>query len=98
MVPEVTVAGTLECECCGVTYPNFGDFEGEECLSCEEAAVRPVECDPADDRGAFWARLQMPGYLDATDWIGPYRRPFHALRALSDTYGVHPRTGADFAD
>jgi hypothetical protein len=36
----------------------------------------------------FYARLTAPGYLDCTDWCGPFPSVFRALRDLCSTYEV----------
>lgn len=43
---------------------------------------------------AFIARLSMPGYLDATEWCGPYTS---AREALADVWTQHgcPACGSD---
>lgn len=42
--------------------------------------------------GAGWySRLSAPGYLDCTDWQGPYVNAFRAIRAVCDFYEVDVR-------
>lgn len=58
------------------------------------------ECDIAPDSaevvsGKWWARLSAPGYMDATDWHGPFRSLPLAQRDIADTYDVDPDTGDD---
>jgi hypothetical protein len=43
----------------------------------------------------FWARLSAPGYLDATDWIGPFKTEADARAGLSDAYDVCGECGED---
>lgn len=64
----------------------------------ESAFMRP-ECDLLTDAEAtgedgaddtalhYWSRLSAPGYLDCTDWIGPYDTAEQALEALYDMFG-----------
>lgn len=35
----------------------------------------------------FFARLSAPGYMDATDWLGPYATEDEAFEALYEQYG-----------
>jgi hypothetical protein len=37
---------------------------------------------------AYWARFSAPGYLDCTDWHGPYDTKADATTGLADTYDV----------
>lgn len=43
----------------------------------------------------WWARLTAPGYLDCTDWHGPYDTHAAACEGLSELYGINPDTGED---
>lgn len=38
-------------------------------------------------REGFYGRLSAPGYLDATDWMGPYRTERACALALTEMYG-----------
>lgn len=42
-------------------------------------------------KSGFYARLSAPGYLDATDWEGPFDREWKAIRYVCDLYGVDVR-------
>lgn len=35
----------------------------------------------------WFARLSAPGYMDCTEWQGPYETEAEALADLADTYG-----------
>ena len=35
----------------------------------------------------YFARLSMPGYMDCTEWCGPFKTEAEARAYLSDTYG-----------
>ena len=51
----------------------------------DQRGIFPDENDP---HNAGWhARLSAPGYLDCTDWIGPYATEDEALEALYELYG-----------
>lgn len=54
-----------------------------EYLSADEA----TEYEAGEDAG-FYARLSAPGYLDCTEWNGPYPRAWMALRAVCEEYDV----------
>lgn len=43
----------------------------------------------------YFARLSAPGYLDATEWSGPFDTLEEAQADLRDTYDVDPETGDD---
>ncbi len=44
--------------------------------------------DPDEPVAGFYGRLSAPGYMDCTDWDGPYDRAWKALRAVCDMYEV----------
>lgn len=45
--------------------------------------------------GKWFARLQAPGYLDCTDWAGPFDSEEEARMYLATTYCIDPFTGED---
>lgn len=49
-------------------------------------------------QGKMWARLSAPGYMDATDWMGPFDTIDQAMYAIKDTYDVDPWTGDDLPE
>lgn len=64
-----------------------------EYFSKEEAAEYAVYeyADPEDRENAkagWYARLSAPGYLDATDWYGPFNTSDEALAHVMDLYEV----------
>jgi hypothetical protein len=44
-------------------------------------------------RGKFWCRLSAPGYMDCTDWSGPFDTLAEARAHIRDLYDVDPDTG-----
>ena len=53
---------------------------------------------PVDKATGWWSRLSAPGYMDCTDWSGPYDTRAEAKAALVDLYDVDPDTGDELAD
>ncbi len=45
--------------------------------------------------GKWWARLSAPGYMDATEWSGPYDSLDDARDAIREMWDVDPDTGDD---
>ena len=64
-------------------YGEFMEPNAEE-LSATEA--KEFTDDPTAKAG-WYSRLSAPGYLDCTDWQGPYSCEDEALEALYETYG-----------
>ena len=49
-------------------------------------------------RGKFFARLSASGYLDATDWAGPFDSEAEARDSLSEAYDVCGLCGEEMGD
>ena len=73
--------GEYRCEYCGGETNRAINIaaSGEDCLRC-------VECFPPES--GWYARCSAPGYLDCTDWQGPYPNAFRAIRDLLATYDI----------
>ena len=41
----------------------------------------------------WFARLSAPGYMDATDWSGPFDTIEEARKHIEDTFEVDPKSG-----
>lgn len=50
--------------------------------------VRPISA-------GWFHRLSVPGYMDATDWSGPFDTIAEARQDLSDLYDIDPDTGEE---
>lgn len=60
-----------------------------EYLTADEAQdILSTDCDDPNEAEAGWyCRLSAPGYLDCTDWCGPFKTEIEALVALYETFG-----------
>jgi hypothetical protein len=52
----------------------------------KEATIEPVT-------DKWFYRLSAPGYLDCTEWTGPFDTIGEAKSDLVECYDVHPETG-----
>lgn len=43
----------------------------------------------------WWVRLSASGYMDCTEWDGPYDTEIEARKAIVETYECDPDTGDD---
>ena len=48
--------------------------------------------------GKWWFRLSAPGYMDCTDWSGPYDSIEEAKAECTSMYDADPETGDDLVD
>jgi len=49
-------------------------------------------------RSGFFARLSAPGYLDCTEWSGPFETYEEAQQWVEEFYQVDPETGEELSD
>lgn len=86
MKPELWHGGMWICEDSHGESSNFP----EDIFSREEAAKHCGLLDPDDvlyEKG-WWVRLSAPGYMDATDWSGPFKSKKLALEWFYNFYDV----------
>jgi hypothetical protein len=68
----------------------------QDSFSKDEVAEQfGVDVSEVEEVTGWWARLSAPGYMDATDWVGPYETEREARRYIYETYEVHPDTGEE---
>lgn len=48
--------------------------------------------------GKWWARLSAAGYLDATDWSGPFLTEAEARSEIERIYDIDPDTGEEMSE
>jgi hypothetical protein len=61
----------------------------------EESNVWSVE---RDESPMWYVRLSASGYMDATDWSGPYETEAEAQAYLRDSHDVDPETGESLSE
>ena len=49
-------------------------------------------------KNKWFCHLTAPGYMDQTEWSGPYETEDEAREAIRDIYNVDSATGEDLAD
>ena len=58
-----------------------------------EAGITDADGEPVDGEwsvrveSGFWGRLSAPGFLDCTDWSGPFETEEEAIAELREAYG-----------
>lgn len=91
MKPEY-FRGTMYSSPDGHLYPA-DDFSKEQVAEAENCSVEDIET-----QSGHWARLSAPGYMDASDWGGPFESQAEARKYIEETYDVDPETGDDLDD
>jgi methionyl-tRNA synthetase len=68
-----------------LTFPSvhFGKADVASEADVEEAEI--------EEQTGWWARLSAPGYMDATDWSGPFDSEAEAKAALAEEYDLCPK-------
>ena len=46
----------------------------------------------------WFARLSAPGYLDCTDWYGPYEHEHEARAFILEAFDIDPDTGGELEE
>ena len=64
--------------------PDVQPFSQDEAL--ELMAELDADADPSEDLAGYYFRLSAPGYLDCTDWSGPYQTEEEAVAELLSQY------------
>ena len=58
-----------------------------------EAVSGQIEGEPELVQAKWFCRLSAPGYLDATEWAGPFDTMDEARAYIVETYEVDPESG-----
>jgi len=89
---------TIPCDVCGglLDYDEYVEEHGSD-DGYEQAAFDAVsdyaenrECWEIDEITGYCGRLAAPGYLDSTEWMGPYNSAKDARRAVIEAYELCP--------
>jgi hypothetical protein len=56
-------------------------FEGDRPIYCDEDGLEP-------DVSGWYSRLSAPGYLDCTDWTGPFKTGQEAFDYIKELFEV----------
>lgn len=75
----------------GFMIPVAERFTAEE--AAEYTAHEFDDREPEDFEAGWYSRLSAPGYMDATDWMGPYATADEALREVMEFYEVDENGG-----
>ena len=85
-------------------YYTREDFALIDAMPFGDSEPIPVDCVTSDQevletiKGKVWARLWAPGYLDCTDWLGPFETMQEAKDAIVAAFDVCPYCGAGLSD
>ena len=71
---------------------EFFEEIGDACRHIAEHATDKDDYTVTCQNGWF-ARLSAPGYMDCTEWCGPFDTAFDARQYIVDTYDVDATTG-----
>ena len=79
------IIDALDREFMGTEVAYFDDQEARDCCQPEFGDI--LDDDDDSDQSGYYARLSAPGYLDCTDWLGPFGTSDEAYEELAETYG-----------
>jgi hypothetical protein len=89
MRPQAIKDDFVTCDWDGVAYHVPSDVES---LLDDDVTIT----DRHEDK--WFSRLSAPGYLDCTDWEGPYDTKKEALKGLYEIYGQDDESYDDFIE
>lgn len=67
-----------------ITPEQYAQYPSNE----DAAEAYGVSVDEVVTEFGWYARLSAPGYLDCTDWTGPYESEDEAINELRDMYDI----------
>lgn len=67
--------------------PEVAFLSHAEARECCDDSDNPL-MSGNDDCSGFYARLSAPGYLDCTEWCGPFKTEAEALRYVMTLFDV----------
>jgi len=83
---EARIVGAMRPVVCSGDWTTYEDeFCEARTIPAEYFSSSP-EYTEVETESGFCSRLSMPGYLDCTDWHGPFATEAEALRALLESY------------
>ena len=92
MKPDITHITMIDVDTNAGSFLVPADvFDAADPLACTEG----TKLYGTEEVTGWFARLSAPGYLDCTDWIGPYATEWEAKADLLDTYDVCPECGGN---
>lgn len=78
-----TDAQGYRCEMCGTEMPAGSQYN---LVKSGEGYQRCLECEPAE--AGWYGNLSANGYMDRTDYMGPYATSEKAIKEVMDFYEV----------
>jgi hypothetical protein len=72
------------------------DAAPEDCQMYLEG--KPLADAELERVSGWFARLSAPGYMDCTEWSGPFESEQEAKEHIRDMYDVDPDTGEELDD
>lgn len=74
-----------------LTPEEYAEYPGNE----EAAAAYNVEPEDVETVFGWFARYSAPGYMDCTDWMGPYDTEEEAAKECKEMYGPEQPSTTD---
>lgn len=68
--------------------PTASYFTAEEAAECTADPDFGAHVSASDYEAGWYGRLSAPGYMDCTDWQGPFPKAWMAIRYVCRTFDV----------
>ena len=92
---EENIMGFMSPETTKEPFVTVTHTNGES-YSCPEGCEDLRDGDETERiPSAWWARLSASGYMDCTEWDGPFKTKREALASLAETFDLCPKCFED---
>lgn len=101
MMPEIEHMIMLQIETtCGTeSIPADLVNQGATAEDCQAYLEgKPLRDAEPETVSGWFARLSAPGYMDCTDWSGPFATEDEAREHIRDMFDIDPDTGEDLPE
>jgi len=80
------------------TFLRCSDGTGDECSIPAYCYMESEHGPVIEEETGWFARLSAPGYMDCTEWAGPFATEEEARDYIVETYEVDPDSGDELND
>lgn len=92
-VIETEIGGELVLDDVVPTTIDIEDLSDEELVGVFGDYLEGIEIYEIDVESGWFAHLTAPGYMDQTEWSGPYKTKREAEDFIEEMYDVDAKTG-----
>lgn len=80
------------------TFVRITDASGESWSVPKDASLPLEDGETSEEETGWFYRLSAPGYMDCTEWTGPFKTEEEAREDCRETWDVDPDTGDELPE